>query len=38
MVIRKLNGLTEDYQKLQGNDNELTAKYVNMKKEMENTN
>ena len=26
MAIRKLNELTENYQKLQGNNNELTAK------------
>ena len=32
MVIRKLNELTENYQKLQGNYNELTANYINMKK------
>ena len=35
MVIRKLTELTErteNYQKLQGNYNELTANYVNMKK------
>ena len=30
MVIRKL---TEKYQNLQGNYNELTATYINMKKE-----
>ena len=33
MVIRKLNELTENYQKLQGNYNELTANYINMRKE-----
>ena len=32
MVIRKLNELTQNYQKLQGNYNELTANYINMKK------
>ena len=32
MVIRKLIELTENYQKLQGNYNELTANYINMKK------
>ena len=32
MVIRKLSELTENYQKLQGNYNELTAKYINTKK------
>ena len=36
MVIRKLTELTENYQKLQGNYNELTANYINMKKEIEN--
>ena len=38
MVIRKLtelSELTEKYQKLQGNYNELTANYINMKKEIE---
>ena len=37
MVIRKLTELseiTENYQKLQGNYNELTANYINMKKEI----
>ena len=38
LVIRKLNELTENYQKLQGNYNELTAKYINMKKEIETIN
>ena len=38
MVIRKLTELTENYQKLQGNYNELTAKYINMKKEIETIN
>ena len=38
MVIRKLTELTENYQKLQGNYNELTANYINMKKEMETNN
>ena len=33
MVIRKLNELPENYQKLQGNYNEHTANYINMKKE-----
>ena len=32
MVIRKLNELTENYQKLQGNYNELTANYINNKR------
>ena len=38
MVIRKLTELTENYQKLQGNYNELTAHYINMKKEIETIN
>ena len=32
IVTRKLNELTENYQKRQGNYNELTANYINMKK------
>ena len=32
MVIRKLTELTQNYEKLQGNYNELTANYINMKK------
>ena len=35
LVIRKFNEFTENYQKLQGNVNELTANYINMKKEIE---
>ena len=35
MVIRKFKELTENYQKLQRNGNELTANYVNMKKDIE---
>ena len=35
IVTRKLNELTENYQKRQGNYNELTANYINMKKEIE---
>ena len=38
MVIRKLTEFTENYQKLQGNYNELTANYINRKKEIENIN
>ena len=38
MVIWKLNKLTENSQKLQGNYNELTANYIHMKKEIETTN
>ena len=37
MVIRKLTEITENYQKLQGNYNELTANYINMKKEIQTT-
>ena len=37
MVIRKLNELTENYQKLQENHNELTVNYINMKKEIQRT-
>ena len=35
MVRKKLSELTENYQKLQRNYNELTVKYINMKKEIE---
>ena len=38
MVTRKLTELTENYQKPQGNCNELTANYINMKKEIETIN
>ena len=38
LVIRKLNDLTQNYQKLQGNYNELTANYITMKKEIETIN
>ena len=38
MVIRKVNDLTENYQKLQGNYYELTVNYINMKKEIETIN
>ena len=38
LVIRKLSELTENYQKLQGNCNELTTNYINMKKEIETIN
>ena len=38
MVIRKLTDLTENYQKLQGNYNELTANYISLKKEIETIN
>ena len=38
MVIRKLTELTEKYQRLRGFYNELTANYINMKKEIETIN
>ena len=38
MVIRILTELTENYQKLQGNCNELTANDINMRKERETIN
>ena len=38
MVIRKLTEFTENYQKLQGTYNELTANYINMTKEIETIN
>ena len=38
LVIKKLREHTENYQKLQGNYNELTAIYINMKKEIETIN
>ena len=38
MVIRKLNELTENYQKLQENYNELTSDCINMNKEIETIN
>ena len=31
LVMRKLNELTQNYQKLQGNYNKFTANYINMK-------
>ena len=37
LVIRKLHELTENYKILQGNYNELTANYINKKKEIETT-
>ena len=38
MVIRKLNELTQNYQKLQRNYDEVTANYINMsQEEMKNT-
>ena len=38
MVIRKLNELTENYQKLQGNYDELDENYINMKNEIQTIN
>ena len=38
LIMRKLNEQTHNYQKLQGNYNELTANYINMKKEIETIN
>ena len=38
LVMRKLNELTQNYQKLHGNYNEITANYINMKKEIETIN
>ena len=38
MVIRKLTELTENFQKLQGNYNDLIENYINMKKEIETIN
>ena len=32
LVIRKLNELTQNYQKLQGNYDELTANYISIKR------
>ena len=34
MIISKPNEVTENYQKLQGNYEEFTANYINMKKEI----
>ena len=33
MVVRKLNKLSENYQKLQGSCEELTTDYISMKKQ-----
>ena len=38
LVIRKLNELTQNYQKLQGNYTELTENCINMKKDIETSN
>ena len=37
-LVMKLNELTENYQKQQGNYNELTANHIDMKKEIETIN
>ena len=38
MVIRNLNELTDNYQKLQENYDEITTNYINMEKEIETIN
>ena len=38
IFIRKLNELTENYQKLQGNYSEYTENYISMEKEIESMN
>ena len=38
MVIRKLNELTDNYQKLQVSNEELTRNYISMKKDTETLN
>ena len=38
LVIRKLNKQTQNYQNLQGNYNEITVNYINMKKEIKTIN
>ena len=38
MIIRKLNELRENYQKLQGNKEEVNAKYISMKKNQKLSN
>ena len=38
LVIRKLNELTENYQKLQGSYKELTVSYTSMEKDIETIN
>ena len=38
LVIRKLYELTQNYKKRQGNYNEITVNYINMKKEIETIN
>ena len=38
IVIRKFNELSENYQKLQENNDELIANYINIKKEIETIN
>ena len=38
MVIWKVNELSKNYQKLQGNYEEFTANYISMKKDTETIN
>ena len=38
LVMRKLNELKQNYQKLHGNDSKLTANYTNRKNEIETIN
>ena len=38
LVMRKTNEFTQNDQTIQGNYNELTANYINMKKEIETIN
>ena len=38
LVMRKLNELKKNYQKLHGNDSKLTANYTNRKNEIETIN
>ena len=38
VVVRKITELTQDYQKLHENYNELTTNYINMKKKIETIN
>ena len=38
MVNKKLSELTDNYQKSQGNNNEFTTNYINIKKEIETIN
>ena len=38
LVIRKFHELTQNYQKLQGNYNEITVNYIKMKREIDTIN